>query len=112
MKQIHSLHVVKLIHTIIWAFFAGCIFAIPIYGHTGRFFIEGILVGIVLLEVFILIINGFRCPLSDVAARYTEDRKENFDIYLPIWLAPRNKQIFGGLFLVGSLYSLIRWVVS
>jgi hypothetical protein len=78
----------------------------------GRYFIASVLVGIVMLEVFILIINRFRCPLSDVAARYTENRKENFDIYLPIWIARRNKQIFGGLFLVGSLYTLIRWVAS
>jgi hypothetical protein len=80
--------------------------------HVGRYFIASVLVGIVMLEVFILIINRFRCPLSDVAARYTENRKENFDIYLPIWIARRNKQIFGGLFLVGSLYTLIRWVAS
>ena len=76
----------------------------------GRFFISGILIGIVMLEV--LAINKFRCPLSDIAARYTDDRKENFDIYIPIWLAKHNKQLFGGLFLVGLLYTLIRWVVS
>ena len=83
-----------------------------IYGYAGDFFISGILIGIVMLEVFILAINKFRCPLSDIAARYTDDRKENFDIYIPIWLAKRNKQLFGGLFLVGLLYTLIKWVVS
>lgn len=111
-KQLNILRLVKLLHTVIWAFFVGCILAIPIYGHAGHFFISGILVGIVMLEVFILTINHFRCLLSDIAARYTEDRKENFDIYLPIWLAKRNKQVFGGLFLVGSLYTLFRWVAS
>ena len=112
MKQIHVLRVVKLVHTVIWTFFAGCIIAIPIYGHMGRFLIAAVLVGIVMLEVFILTINRFRCPLSDVAARYTEDRRDNFDIYLPIWLARHNKHIFGGLFLVGTLYTLIRWMTS
>jgi hypothetical protein len=111
-KQLNVLHWVKLLHTVIWAFFVGCILTIPIYGYAGDFFISGILIGIVMLEVFILAINKFRCPLSDIAARYTDDRKENFDIYIPIWLAKRNKQLFGGLFLVGLLYTLIKWVVS
>jgi hypothetical protein len=111
-KQLNVLRWVKLLHTVIWAFFVGCILAIPIYGYAGHFFISGILVGIVMLEVFILTFNNFRCPLSDIAARYTDDRKENFDIYIPIWLAKRNKQLFGGLFLIGLLYTLIRWVVS
>jgi hypothetical protein len=107
-KQLNVLHWVKLLHTVIWAFFV----TIPIYGYAGDFFISGILIGIVMLEVFILAINKFRCPLSNIAARYTDDRKENFDIYIPIWLAKRNKQLFGGLFLVGLLYTHIKWVVS
>jgi hypothetical protein len=51
-----------------------------------------------------------RCPLTDVAARYIEDRRDNFDIYLPIWLARHNKLIFGTLFAMGMLYTLIAWV--
>ena len=35
----------------------------------------------------------WRCPLTDVAARYTTDRAENFDIHLPLWLAKYNKII-------------------
>ncbi|MHC4389088.1 MAG: hypothetical protein ACYSX1_10820, partial [Planctomycetota bacterium] len=56
-KQPNVLRLVKLIHTVIWALFAGCILAIPIYGHVGRFFISCVLGGIVMLEVFILTIN-------------------------------------------------------
>ncbi len=40
---------------------------------------------------------------TDLAARYTEDRRGNFDIYLPVWLARQNKTIFGTLFLAGGL---------
>ena len=39
-----------------------------------------------------------RCPLTDLAARYTDDRRANFDIYLPLWLAANNKRIFGSVF--------------
>jgi hypothetical protein len=73
MKQLQVLRLVKLVHTVIWAFFAGCIFAIPIYGHVGHFFLAGLLIGIVMFEVFILAINRFRCPLSDVAAHLSSD---------------------------------------
>jgi hypothetical protein len=44
-----------------------------------------------------------RCPLTDVAARYTDRRTDNFDIYLPVWLARNNKRVFGGLWVAGEL---------
>lgn len=69
-----------------------------------------VLIGIVLIEVFILIANSMRCPLTAVAARFTEDRRDNFDIYLPLWLARYNKVIFGWLFVVGLAITLARWV--
>jgi hypothetical protein len=48
-----------------------------------------------------------RCPLTPLAARYTDDRSDNFDIYLPLWLARYNKQIFGPLFLVATLFAIL-----
>jgi hypothetical protein len=59
--------------------------------------------GLVFVEVAVLAVNGGRCPLTAVAARYTDDRRDNFDIYLPLWLARYNKLIFGTLFVVGLL---------
>ena len=54
--------------------------------------------------------NRGRCPLTGVAAKFTEDRADNFDIYLPIWLARHNKTIFGSLFLIGELSVLGCWL--
>jgi hypothetical protein len=105
-----SLRAVKVIHTIVWAFFVGCIVAIPVLGFTGHYMQAAVLVGVVLIEVLVLIANQLRCPLTGVAARYTDDRRDNFDIYLPIWLARHNKQIFGLLFLGGGLFTLVRWL--
>ena len=51
--------------------------------------------GIVLIEVLVLIINRWSCPLTAIAARYTSDRRPNSDIYLPEWLARNNQLIFG-----------------
>ena len=46
--------------------------------------------------------------MNDGVARYTDDRRPNFDIYLPSWLARYNKQIFGSLFAAGILLVLVR----
>jgi len=47
--------------------------------------------------------------LTDLAARFTQDRAANFYIYLPVWLAAHNKTIFGTLFLVSELLVLRQW---
>jgi hypothetical protein len=108
-KQQNALRVIKMAHTLIWSFFVLCILAIPVCGYLGYFSISAVLVSFVMLEVFILVINRLRCPLTGIAARYTQCRDANFDIYLPVWVAKYNKEIFGGLFLAGSLYTLFRW---
>jgi hypothetical protein len=92
-----------------WAFFAGCILAIPVYAWRGRFGAAAVLIAVVFVEVFILLSNRWRCPLTDVAARYTDEREDNFDIFLPLWLARYNKPIFGSIFVAGLLYTLARW---
>ena len=50
--------------------------------------------------------------MTDWAARFTQDRAANFDIYLPEWLARNNKVIFGTLFAVNELFVLWRWMVN
>jgi hypothetical protein len=107
-----ALGAIKLAHTVIWAFFAGCIVAIPILALLDRYTPAAVLSGIVLVEVVIIVANAWRCPLTGVAARYTDDRRDNFDIYLPAWLARHNKTIFGGLFVASLLVTLARWVGS
>lgn len=69
-----------------------------------------VLTGIVLLEALVLFINGWRCPLTKIAAQHTDDRRENFDIYLPIWLARNNKLIFGSWFVVSEMVVFLRWL--
>lgn len=104
-----SLRAVKAIHTFAWAFFASCIFAIPVYAWRGEFGWALILIAVVFVEVLVILFNDWRCPLTAVAARFTEDRRDNFDIYLPLWLARHNKRIFGALFFAGLIFTLARW---
>lgn len=109
MQPSTALHIVKLAHTLIWAVLATCVLAIPVTAHLGRPGTAAILIGIVLAEVLVLLLNRWRCPLTDVAARYTNARGDNFDIYLPAWLARHNKTLFGTLFVLGSLYAAWSW---
>jgi hypothetical protein len=51
-----------------------------------RFRWAAILTVIVLLECGVLAVNGGRCPLSDLAARFTDERASNFE-HLPPELA-------------------------
>ena len=100
---------IKAAHTIVWAVFAACIIAIPALAWAEMYRLVAWLTGIVLLEILILALNRWQCPLTAVAARYTDDRRDNFDIYLPEWLARHNKLIFGGLFVVGQCVVILRW---
>src|SRR5208283_3822612 len=108
--RIPRLLLIKLLHTIIWAFFAGCIIALPLAGLRRRFDWALALTAVVLLVCVALLANRGRCPLTGLAAEFTEDRADNFDIYLPIWLARYNKTIFGSLLLAGELLVLGCWL--
>jgi polyferredoxin len=101
------LRLIRIVHTIVWAIFAGSIVAIPVFAHLQQLAVAWALIAFVLLEVLVLAVNGMRCPLTAVAGRYTEDRRDNFDIYLPLWLARYNKHVFGSLYVAGILYTAL-----
>jgi len=110
MQPAAALVLVKLIHTVVWGFFAGCIIALPLVALAGRLRLAAWLAVTVLIEVSVLVANRWRCPLTGLAARYTANRRDNFDIYLPLWLARSNKQVFGTLFVAGGLVTLWVWL--
>lgn len=110
MRAETKLGLVKAVHTLVWAVFAGCILAIPVATMLGHLQASAWLIGVVFVEVVVLALNGMRCPLTDVASRYTQDRRANFDIHLPPWLAQHNKTIFGALYAIGIVYTVIVWI--
>lgn len=111
-EKLNILVAIKLLHTVVWLFFAGCVVAILWAGIFRQFSKAVVLSGLVLIECAVLALNRGRCPLTDLAGRYTEERADNFDIYLPLWLARHNKSIFGTLFVVGELVVLGQWLGS
>ena len=100
---------IKLLHTAIWAGFVVCIAAIPCAAWAHRFRLTSLLSALVWCECVVLAVNRGRCPLTNMAAKHTSDRKPDFDIFLPQWIARWNKQIFGALFVIGEIYALVVW---
>jgi hypothetical protein len=103
------LRAIRIVHTAVWALFAGSIIAVPIVAWREQWLATFILIGLITVECLVLAANRMRCPLTDIAARYTDDRRANFDIFLPHWLAKYNKHIFGSLFAVDLVFTAILW---
>jgi hypothetical protein len=70
---------------------AGAIVALPFLAGEGAFRRATIISVVVFIEGIVLLANGWRCPLTDWAAKYNHDRSPSFDIYMPTWLAPKTK---------------------
>ena len=100
---------IKTFHTVVWAFFVGCIAGIYVFAGNGNWPWAFGMIGIVGVEVVVLVLNRMRCPLTPIAARFTEARSPNFDIYLPRWLAKNNKEVFGTLYALGIVYTVLMW---
>jgi hypothetical protein len=63
-------------NTIVWASFVACIVAIPFAAwHCAHEYAAGAAV-IATVEVIVLAINSWRCPLTSVASRYTHERRD------------------------------------
>ena len=90
-----SLIYLKTIHTLIWVFFNVVIFymlyAVLLAELDIWFWIGFILVAI---EGLVLLCFRFICPITILARKYSSSNKDNFDIYLPAWLAKNTKLIY------------------
>ncbi len=65
-------------------------------------------IGLVVLEGIVLLLNKGSCPSTPWAARFTDAREDNFDIFLPRWLARHNKVIFTTIFGFGVMVVIFR----
>jgi hypothetical protein len=103
---------IKVLHTVVWAILAAAIVALPFLAGRGAYRWAAILSAMIFFEGVVLLANGWRCPITDLAANYTADRSPNFDIYMPNWLARHNKTIFTALFLLNEALVLVEWLQS
>jgi hypothetical protein len=101
MNNQFKLILIKIIHTIIWIFFNLVLIYMAyevIFNKIDNFIWIGI--GLILLEFIVLLFFKMMCPLTIVARKYSNSNKENFDIYLPKWLAKYNKLIYTTFFII------------
>lgn len=100
---------IKLLHTLIWVVLAGATIGVLYSGLSGHITVyTWVAIAMILLEGIVLLIFKWSCPLTLVARKYSDSPKDNFDIYLPNWLARHNKMIFTTMFLAGLVLVLLR----
>lgn len=100
---------IKLLHTLIWAVLASAtlvVFYAGLFNHVNVY--TWISIAMVIMEGIVLVIFKWSCPLTGIARKYSDSTKDNFDIFLPNWLAKHNKAIFTTLFLAGLVLVLFR----
>ncbi|WP_018476559.1 hypothetical protein [Pontibacter roseus] len=109
MTEKEKLRLIKLIHTAIWVFFNVVIFYL-LYAVIVDKIDEWVWVciGLILLEGLVLAVFKNMCPVTLVARRFSDSTQDNFDIYLPNWLARYNKQIYTTIFLIALLILVYR----
>lgn len=109
MNPSQKLLVLKLVHTAIWIFFVGVIFYILYSGITNRInWYTWIAIGLIVGEGLVLVLFKMFCPITVLARKYSDSNKDNFDIFLPNWLARYNKIIFTSIYLIGVIIVLFR----
>jgi hypothetical protein len=104
-----KLNITKLIHSLIWVFFNLVIFYLYYSVLTNK--IDKwvwIGIGIILLEGIVLLLFKKVCPITLIARKYSDSTKDNFDIFLPNWLAKYNKLIYTTLFIIILAILLLR----
>jgi len=67
-------------------------------------------IGLIIAEVVVFFFKMI-CPLTIMARKYSDSSKENFDIYLPNWLAKYNRPIYTVFFIIiimGIVYRILQ----
>lgn len=95
MKVETKLMLIKAVHTLVWIFFNIVIFYM-LYAVLADKIDKWLWIGfgLVILEGLTLLLFKFFCPLTIIARRYSDSTRDNFDIYLPNWLARYTKLIY------------------
>jgi len=105
------LQLIKAVHTIIWVIMTASNFLAFYFAFIGKFdawfWIPCLLI---VSEIFIILFNNWRCPITPIAEKYTDDRKSNFDIYLPEWLAKNNIKIFSGIIVIELVILGVKYI--
>ena len=97
---------IKTIHAVIWCIMTAATFYIG-YSvfHMNFDVLFYISLFLIVAEILVIVVNSWRCPLTSIARRYSNESTPNFDIFLPRVIAEFNKEIFSViLFLILLVY--------
>mgnify|MGYP003452515757 FL=1 len=111
MKGETKLMLIKAVHTLVWIFFNIVIFYMlyaVLADKIDKWLWIGL--GLVILEGLTLLLFKFFCPLTIIARRYSDSTRDNFDIYLPNWLARYTKLIYTSIVGVIILILMYRMI--
>ena len=107
------LTLIKSIHTLVWVFFNIVIFYLfyaVVMGKIDKW--VWICLGLIGFETITLLMFKMICPLTLIARKYSDSAKDNFDIYLPNWLARYNKLIYGSIVAIILIILFFRLIVN
>ena len=109
MTNNNKLILIKVLHTLVWIFFNVVIFYMlyaVILNKIDKWL--WVCYGLIVLEGITLLLFKMFCPLTVWARKYSDSTKENFDIYLPNWLAKYNKLIYTSIVVGIAIFTVIR----
>ncbi|KAA3435944.1 hypothetical protein FOA19_23150 [Rufibacter hautae] len=89
-----KLTIIKTIHTLVWLFLSSIICYMLYAAVVNR--LDAWLwigYGFIFIEIITLLVFKGVCPLTLIAGKYSTSKKDNFDIYLPNFIAKYNKVI-------------------
>lgn len=112
MNQNGKLTLLKILHTVIWAFFYIVLFYL-LYAVSVNKIDKWIWIclGLITAEGIVLLIFKGVCPVTLIARKYSDSPKDNFDIYLPKWLAKYNKKIYSVAVFIALMILFYRLII-
>jgi hypothetical protein len=107
--KLHSIILIKAVHTVVFVLLSGLL-AVYLYEVIADkiTFITWVAVTLFLAEGVVLIVNGWRCPLTTMAENLGSPHGQITDIFLPKWFADRVFLVYSGLFVAALLLLLVR----
>ncbi|MDJ0366521.1 hypothetical protein QMK33_15280 [Hymenobacter sp. H14-R3] len=113
MKNEVKLLIIKIIHTVVWGFFVVVIGYVLYCGLANRItWRTWVASALVVGEGVVLLLGQRHCPLTLLARRYSASTQDNFDIFLPNWLARYNQLIFTSIYGFALLLLACRLVLG
>ena len=112
-KKERKLLLIKVVHTVVWVFYNVVIFYL-LYAVLANRIDKWVWIclGLIALEGLVLLVFNKMCPITVVARLYSDSSRDNFDIFLPNWLARYNKEIYTSIVVISVLILVYRLVLA